>query len=230
MKKEVRETGLEDRIDRYLLGYMDEDERSAFESEMSSDSSLAEEVRTRRMVIASVREYGRMRDRLQSVEAGVRRERARRRKVLWPLISFAAAACLAACIYVPIDAAKQNYRACGNSVMLADVVPPSRGGADFDAIVEAIDSGRYEDAYALIADIRSAPAPEYGLSHEDVHDYQEAQYLYEMQTLDYLEAVALMRQGKFLKARRALKALAADDSSGENSYYKKAAQELLDKL
>ena len=94
MKKEVRETGLEDRIDRYLLGYMDEDERSAFESEMSSDSSLAEEVRTRRMVIASVREYGRMRDRLQSVEAGVRRERARRRKVLWPLISFAAAACL----------------------------------------------------------------------------------------------------------------------------------------
>ena len=81
MKKEVRETGLEDRIDRYLLGYMDEDERSAFESEMSSDSSLAEEVGTRRMVIASVREYGRMRDRLQSVEAGVRRERARRRKV-----------------------------------------------------------------------------------------------------------------------------------------------------
>ena len=57
MKKEVRETGLEDRIDRYLLGYMDEDERSAFESEMSSDSSLAEEVGTRRMVIASVREY-----------------------------------------------------------------------------------------------------------------------------------------------------------------------------
>ena len=211
MKKEVRETGLEDRIDRYLLGYMDEDERSAFESEMSSDSSLAEEVGTRRMVIASVREYGRMRDRLQSVEAGVRRERARRRKVLWPLISCAAAACLAACIYVPIDAAKQK-------------------GVDFDAIVEAIDSGRYEDAYALIADIRSAPAPEYGLYPEDERDYQEAQYLYEMQTLDYLEAVALMRQGKFLKARRALEALAADSSSSENSYYKKAAQELLDRL
>ena len=103
--------------------------------------------------------------------------------------------------------------------------------SDFDAIVEAIDSGRYEDAYALIADIRSAPAPEYDLSHEDVRDYQEAQYQHEMQTLDYLEAVALMRQGKFLKARRALKALAADDdSSSENSYYKKAAQELLDKL
>ena len=110
------------------------------------------------------------------------------------------------------------------------MVQPSRGGADFDAIVEAIDSGRYEDAYALIADIRSAPAPEYGLSHEDVHHYQEAQYQHEMQTLDYLEAVALMRQGKFLKARRALKALAADSSSSENSYYKKAAQELLDRL
>lgn len=230
MKKEVRETGLEDRIDRYLLGYMDEDERSAFESEMSSDSSLAEGVGMRRMVIASVREYGRMRDRLQSVEAGIRREKARRRKVMWPLISFAAAACLAACIYVPIDAAKQNYMTCGNSVILADVVQPSRGGADFDAIVEAIDSGSYEDAYAMIANIRSAPAPEYDLSPEDERDYQEAQYLYEMQTLDYLEAVALMRQGKFLKARRALKALAADGSSGENSYYKKAAQELLDKL
>ena len=138
-----------------------------------------------------------MRDRLQSVEAGVRRERARRRKVLWPLISFAAAACLAACIYVPIDAAKQNYRACGNSVILADVVQPSRGGVDFDAIVEAIDSGS-----------------------------QEAQYQHEMQTLDYLEAVALMRQGKFLKAHRALKALAADGSSN----YQDEAQELLDKL
>ena len=182
------------------------------------------------MVIASVREYGRMRDRLQSVEAGVRRERSRRRKVMWPLISFAAAACLAACIYVPIDAAKQNYMTCGNSVKLADVVQPSRGGADFDAIVEAIDSGSYEDAYALIADIRSAPAPEYDLSPEDERDYQEARYLYEMQTLDYLEAVALMRQGKFLKARRALKALAADGSSSENSYYKDTAQELLDKL
>ena len=114
--------------------------------------------------------------------------------------------------------------------MAADIICCGCLPADFDAIVEAIDSGRYEDAYALIADIRSAPAPEYGLSHEDVHDYQEAQYLYEMQTLDYLEAVALMRQGKFLKARRALEALAADDSSGENSYYKKAAQELLDRL
>ena len=92
--------------------------------------------------------------------------------------------------------------------------------------MEAIDSGSYEDAYAMIADIRSAPAPEYDLSPEDERDYQEAQYLYEMQTLDYLEAVALMRQGKFLKARRALKALAADSSSN----YQDEAQELLDKL
>lgn len=51
MKNENTGTGLEDKVDRYLLGYMDAEERSAFESEMSSDAGLKEEVSVRSMVI-----------------------------------------------------------------------------------------------------------------------------------------------------------------------------------
>lgn len=56
MKNENRGTGLEDKVDRYLLGYMDAEERSAFESEMSSDAGLKEEVSVRSMVISAVQE------------------------------------------------------------------------------------------------------------------------------------------------------------------------------
>ena len=64
MKNENTGTGLEDKVDRYLLGYMDAEERSAFESEMSSDAGLKEEVSVRSMVISAVQERARLRERL----------------------------------------------------------------------------------------------------------------------------------------------------------------------
>ena len=47
-----------------------------------------------------------------------------------------------------------------------------------------------------------------------------------MQTLDYIEAIAYMKEGMPVKARRAFKTILAD----ETSYYKASAEEFLDKL
>ena len=224
MKKEVQATGLEDRIDRYLLGYMNENERSAFESEMSSDNDLADEVNIRHMVISSVQEHGSMRDRLLSVEAGIRRKENIRRTVVGSLVSLLSAASIAFCIYLRVEDVG-NCRSVAGSVYLADMITPSRGGFNFDEIIKAIDESRFSDAHALIDSYRSTPVPEYDLSTETGKGYY-AQYRFDMQTLDYIEAIAYMKEGRPVKARRALKMILAD----ETSYYQASAEEFLDKL
>ena len=52
------------------------------------------------------------------------------------------------------------------------------------------------------------------------------QYQFDMQPVDYLEAITYIKEGKPGRAKRALKRI----SSSDTSYYNEEAKELLDKL
>ena len=58
-----------DRTDRYVLGMMDEEERTTFEKDMKEDASLADSVSLRRMVVDEVRRREELRDTFLAVEA-----------------------------------------------------------------------------------------------------------------------------------------------------------------
>lgn len=222
MKNENTGTGLEDKVDRYLLGYMDAEERSAFESEMSSDAGLKEEVSVRSMVISAVQERARLRERLLGIESGIRRRRINR--IFAPFSSVAAAVCII-CGFFIHDRNVQNCLMLADSCLSGELVPPSRGGIDLDPVVKAIEEENFDEAHALIKQLREEPVPEFDLSTETGRGYH-MQYQFDMQTVDYLEAITYIKEGKPGRAKRALKRI----SSSDTSYYNEEARGLLDKL
>ena len=221
-----------DRTDRYVLGMMDEEERSAFEKDMIEDASLAESVSLRRMVIDEVRHREALRDAFLSVEkahpyqkgAPADSERGRKRNHPFRFIaSFAVAACLVSGIFIRHSYVSQ-CRDAGYGVALADVLQPSRGDSPLDDILMAVENGHYARAEALIAEFRAAPAPEYDLATEE-GNYLHEQYLADCRAVDYTEAVMLLCQGHPCRAKRILKALVSD-----GSYYSAQAAGLLEML
>lgn len=80
------------------------------------------------------------------------------------------------------------------------------------------------EARNLITAFRSMPEPVFDLSGE-AGQYRFELYKAECQLVDYQDAVLLMREGRPLKARKALRTVAAS-----GGYYASAAEEVLDKL
>lgn len=221
-----------DRTDRYVLGMMDEEERTAFEKDMKEDASLADSVSLRRMVVDEVRRREELRDTFLAVEAAhpyqegapADSEPDRRRKYPFRFIaSFALAACLVCGIFI-----RHSYvskcRDAGYGVTLANMIQPSRGDSSLDDILKAVEERQYGRAEELIAKFRSAPAPEYDLTTEE-GNYLHEKYLAECRAVDYIEAVILLCQGHPCKAKRILESLVA-----AGSYYSAQAARLLEVL
>lgn len=210
-----------DRIDRYVLDQMEPEECTSFEAELSSDPELAEQVAVRRMAISAIMDREALKDDFMEIESRIGRRR--RNPMISAFVAVAAAACIVAGVFFR-NSSVNACRAAGASVLLAEL-PPTRGGVDFQSIAEAIDDERYDEAGRLIGLCRSEPVPEYDLNTEEGR-YKYELYRSDMQTLDYLEAVSLLRQGKPVKARRLLKSISADSTS----FWSASAAELLDRL
>lgn len=222
MKTELSD--LEYDIDRYVLDEMSDAEKASFEENMSSDPVLGEYVRLRYIEVEAVRDKEALKDEFMGIEASLRNSRrVKRRNIVIAISSFAAAACLAAGLFIRAGQV-QAVKAIGESVLLADL-QQARGGMDFSSIIADIDSGRFREALDRISEYREAPAPEFDISTEKGR-YERDLYVSEMLALDYFEAVVYMRDGRPCKARRLLKELAA----GEVSYWQQAAESLLEKL
>lgn len=210
-----------DRIDRYVFGYMEPEECASFETELSSDPELAEKVVVRRMAIAAIMDREALKDDFMEIESRISRRR--RNPMISAFVAVAAAACIVTGVFIR-NSSVNACRAAGASVLLAEL-PTTRGGVDFQSIAKAIDEEKYDEAFRLIDLCRSEPAPEYDLNTEEGR-YKYELYISDIQTLDYLEAVSLLRQGKPVKARRLLKSISADSTS----FWSANASELLDRL
>ena len=231
-KRQSPDGEMYDRTDRYVLGMMDGEERSAFEKDMIEDASLAESVSLRRMVIDEVCRRETLRDAFLAVEkahpyqegAPADSEPDRRRNHPFRFIaSFAVAVCLVCGIFI-----RHSYvskcRDAGYSVMLANVIQPSRGDSPLEDILKTVEGRQYGRAEELIAEFRAAPAPECDLTTEE-GNYLYEKYLADCRAVDYIEAVMLLCQGHPCKAKRILKSLVA-----AGSYYSAQAAGLLEML
>lgn len=199
----------DERIDRYIMGGMSDDERHSFEQMLITDPELQKEVALHQEIVLSVQ--------MKGAKVYARKEHNRRRRLMIIRTSsyFAIAASLIIGIFVN-NAYSDKYVNAGNAIELQEL--GIRGGSSLDVICQKIKNNEFTEALSLIEEEQSI---QYSISDPDAI----AQYDAEQQVLEWYKAVTYMRMGKWVKARKLLKQIATSDS-----FYKEQAQKVLDKL
>lgn len=146
---------------------------------------------------------------LKAYELRKRKIRARH-QLLKRIYSYSAAACVvfAACI-----GGKESYDAIriGNDIEVSD---NAKSGS---VVVALMDEGHNKEALKQIKELRGLIAEE--------NEIQDDWSSYETQELDYLEAVCMLRLGRFISGRKALKSIVKN-----NGYFAQKARVILDEL
>lgn len=207
----------EDIINRYLAGQMADEELSSFEQQMRDDHEFAIEVALQEEIISAVRRKA-MKEYFRKLDKNyARKEHNRRRRLMIIRTSsyFAIAASIIIGIFVN-NSYSDKYINAGKEIKLQEF--GARGGSSLDVICQKIKNNEFKEALSLIEEEQSI---QYSISDPDAI----AQYDAEQQVLEWYKAVTYMRMGKWVKARKLLKHIAASDSS-----YKEQAQKALDKL
>lgn len=212
---------MEERIDNYILGRMSNEERQAFEKEMSVNSELQEKVALHRDIVRAMR-IERDKEYLQSLERDIKVQEMterRRRTFAMRISSIAVAACLVLGVFVHFDT-QSDYRQYGLGIELA----VSRGGGYSDKVAELINDGNYDEALSLIAEAEAKPFV-CDDTNPEIVEAERDEYHREQDELQWYKTVAYMRMGKYIKAKRLLKQIASSDSA-----YKDVAQAALEAL
>lgn len=218
----------QDRIDNYILGEMSNEERLAFEQEMSQDKNLQEEVALQRDIVRVIRLKA-AKEHLQAVEREIQAKERRRQVFIVKLSNVARA--VAACLIIGVIAVGSYYYVdkankyedyiqtmrCENHCENAQV----SGFADQAYI--AIQAGEYNEALNIITEGKQSllSSTKYSLLTEDGLQW----YITEQDRLQWYEALAYMGKGRWIKARRLLKNIAKSDS-----FYRSDANRLLEEL
>lgn len=134
-----------------------------------------------------------------------------RRQLFMRIASYSAAACvvLAACI-----GGKESFdaRRIGASADISD------GAKSGSVVVALMNEGNNKEALRQIKELRS-------IIEGEQYEIQDEWTEYEKQELDYLESVCLLRQGRFISGRKALKVIV-----NNNGYFADKAHALLEEL
>lgn len=207
-----------DRINRYLFGEMSKEEISLFDKEMDNNPKLKSSVLLQQEIILFVRERY-VKEQIVKIGKEVHIQERRRRTFTMRISSIAVAACLVLGVFVHFDT-QSDYRQYGLGIELAI----SRGGGYSDKAAVAINEGHYDEALSLIAEGEAKPFVCDDINPEIV-EAERDEYQREQDELQWYKAVAYMRMGKYIKAKRLLKQIASSDSE-----YKDKAQDALEVL
>ena len=226
----------EERIDNYLLGRMSEAERAAFERDLATDAELKEEYECQRAIANAVQKVA-MKDFLTR-HAAERQEESSNvvdlstyfkqatgkirdffssgQRVAWTLASVAA---MAVAIVGSVNYTSTLHTLQGNGMLAyAELsAPVARDGNELDTMIEdAYDligegdldkaTDAIEKAKATVSERLSQPVE----TEEDEYEHQVLQQ--KLYDLEWYEAIILMKQGKVLKAKKALNAISTSDS------------------
>ena len=214
----------QNRIDNYILGKMSSDEVLAFERNMEQNDDLRKEVDLHRDIVRAIRLKA-AKEHLQKTEQKIKAEEHHRKIFTFTrYISIGAvAACLIVGVFLHYDTAS-NYRQYGlNNIQIE--ISSSRGGTDYStrAAIE-INNGNYDSALVIIEEGESVTFICED-SNPELQEQARLEYDAEQDALQWYKAVTYMRMGKYIKAKRLLKEIAASDS-----FYKNDAQKVLDEL
>ena len=226
----------EERIDNYLLGRMSEAERAAFERDLVTDAELKEEYECQKAIANAVQKVA-MKDFLTQHAAERQKERSNvidlstyfkqasvkvreffssGQRVAWTLASVAAMV-VAIVGSVNYTSTLRTMQSNGMLAYAELTAPVARDGNEIDMMIE--------DAYNLIGigDLDKAmdaigKAKEMVLkglaqpveSEEDEYEHQNLEL--KAYDLEWYEAIVLMKQGKVIKAKRALETIASSSS------------------
>lgn len=196
-------------IDRYIMGGMSDDERHSFEQILITDPELQKEVALHQEIVLAIR--------MKGAKEFARNEHNRRRRlmIIRTYSYFAIAASLIIGIFVN-NAYSDKYVNAGNAIELQEF--GMRGGSSLDVICQKIKNNEFKEALSLIEEEQSI---RYSISDPDAI----AQYNAEQQVLEWYKTVTYMRMGRWVKARKLLKQIAASEG-----FYKAQAQKELDNL
>jgi hypothetical protein len=215
----------QDIIDNYILGKMSDEERLAFEQEMSQDKSLQEEVALQRDIVRAIRLKA-AKEHLQAVEREIQAKERRRKVFAIRLSSVAIAACLALGIFFYVDTAN-SYISYGLNIQHEIIVTKgaSRGGESYSE--QAFDAINKKDFDKALAIIEEGEKLKFTFSDPNPALQEQALLEYKMEQgdLQWYKAVAYMSKGRWIKAKRSLKEIATSDS-----YYKAEAKKALEEL
>ena len=222
----------EERIDNYLLGRMSEAERTAFERDLATDAELKEEYECQRAIANAVQKVA-MRDFLTQhaterqeesstvIDLSIYFKRATGKireffssgqRVAWTLASVAA---MVVAIVGSVNYTSTLHTMQGNGMLAyADLAAPiARDGNELDIMIEEaytligtdeLDKATdvIEKAKAKVSECLAQPVE----SDEDEYEHQVMQL--KAYDLEWYEVIVLMKQGKVIKAKRALEAIA----------------------
>lgn len=215
----------QDIIDKYILGKMSNEERLAFEKEIAQDDNLREEVTIQREIVQAIRMKA-AKEHLQAVEREIQANERRRKVFAIRISSVAIVACLVLGVFFHVDTVT-TYRDCGMSIQ-SEIIA-ERGGArggekHSDRAIEAMESGNYELALNIIGEGETIEFT-FADPNPTLREQARLEYNIEQNDLKWFKAVTYMRMGKYIKAKRLLKEIAAS-----NSFYKDDAQKILHEL
>jgi len=242
---------LEEKIDSYLFETMTEEERTDFETQMSKDPSLAEEVRVQREIMNAAQKIG-LRDFLKEVEAkcaekdaeeaarnngNVEEETSNVVKLPGKRLNLtrwvAAAACLAVmCVFGwrHYDQSATLKGLSQENIISLDISPARSSFSSIDdkllSAYDALAKGDMTQAREML-DKAASEIDDSGkaLGNSDEDNYNR-KVLHTMQDyVDWMNALASMKEGKVHKAKSQLK-----DIAGSDSYFAEKARGVLDEL
>ena len=239
----------EERIDNYLLGRMPEAERAAFERELVTDADLKEEYECQKAIANAVQKVA-MKDFLAQ-HAAERQEESSNvvdlsayfkqakgkirdffssgQRVAWTLASVAA---MVVAIVGSVNYTSTLHTMQGNGMLAyAELsAPVARDGNALDILIEdaynLIGEGELDKATDAIEKAKATVSERLSQPVETEEDEYEHQVLQQkLYDLEWYEAIVLMRQGKVIKAKKALNAISTSDSP-----YADAAQNELNSI
>ena len=225
----------EERIDNYLLGRMSEAERAAFERDLVVDAELKEEYECQKAVANAVQKVA-MKDFLtqhaaerqsesnnvidlstyfKQASGKIREFFSSGQRVAWTLASVAA---MVVAIVGSVNYTSTLHTMQGNGMLAYTelTVPVSRDGNELDALIEnaytLIGAGEFDQALVTIGAAKTMVNEALDVPVVSEEDEYEHQVLQQKQyDLEWYEAIVLMRQGKVLKAKKALEAISTSD-------------------
>lgn len=216
---------IQDRIDEYIRGTMSASDRIIFESELRRNVELRHEVEVQASIAEAVQAV-RLKQLLQEVEAGIANVPTKdepKLKVFFlfrrQVLTWASAAAAVAVIFFSGNTWRQTqrFKGFGNESYAALVEPVARDGNELDNLLAScyalIGSGEYETAMANLCEAKKIIDIGLGLPTVDEESEYEHKILQEKQyDVDWYEAIILMKQGKYRKAKEALRTIAASES------------------
>ena len=205
---------ISEKIDRYVLGQMSEEEKAAFEAVLSSDPELKHEYELQREIILATQRLHFKRH-LQNIE---QQARLKRKRMIRTVSTWSIAAAIVCVCVVGVDMKYSSDLRKTSMLCYAETgAPLTRSDSEVDELLAQV--------YELIGENELGAASSKILAAEKIINEElkrpatteEEQYrreimLLQKQDIDWYKALILMKEGEIFKSRKTLKKIASSDS------------------